>query len=124
MMLKLRDIKTIVDIPDNSLIYLLLVCIIGFIIVYFVGYYIWSKFKKKKIKNTKKITLEMLRNLDFCNVKSVAYNFSLHAEILINNSNKAEFKQINTELLKYKYKKEVDDLSPELITKIQEFIGV
>jgi len=115
----LKDIKPIVGIADDSLIYLLMVIAALLIVVFFI-----RRIIKSKQKNEKQVAIEKLQTLDFLDSKSVAYDFKKYAELLCNNDNKAQFKQINNDLEKYKYKKHVDDLEVILIQQIKDFIHV
>ena len=118
-MSKLKDIKSIVTVPDDSLMYLL-IATIGLLLIIF---FIWKVIKIKQ-NNDRKIAIENLRNLDFTDSKTVAYDFKQYAQILCNDENKAQFEQINSDLEQYKYKKHVADLEEVLIQKIKDFIHV
>ena len=118
-MSKLKDIKSIVTVPDDSLMYLLIATTGLLLIVFF----IWKVIKIKQ-NNDRKIAIENLKNLDFTDSKTVAYDFKRYAQILCNDENKAQFEQINSVLEQYKYKKHVGDLEKTLIQKIKDFIHV
>ena len=118
-MIKLRDIKPIVTVPDDSLMYLL-IAITGLALV---GFFIWKAIKIKQ-NNDRKIAIEKLKKLDFNDSKTVAYDFKKYAQILCNEENKVQFEQINSDLEQYKYKKHVADLEEVLIQKIKDFIHV
>ncbi len=118
-MSNLKDIKPIVSIADDSLSYLLMVIAVLLIVAFFIRQII-----KSRKKNDKQVAIEKLQKLDFSESKSVAYGFKKYAEVLCNSDNKAQFKQINNDLEKYKYKKYVDDLDPILIQQIKSFIHV
>ncbi len=118
-MSKLKDIKSIVSIPDDSLSDLLIVVAVLLIVAFF----IWRAIKSRK-NNDREVAIEKLQKLDFSDSKSVAYGFKRYAEILCNDTNKAQFKQININLGQYKYKKHVGDLDSILIQQIKEFIHV
>ncbi|WPE17292.1 hypothetical protein [Candidatus Thioglobus autotrophicus] len=117
---QLKDIKPIVAIADNSLIYFLIALIIIAIALAF----LYWKLGKKRHDSNKKIALKKLQALDFSNSKAVAYDFKKYAQLLCNETNQAKFKQINSDLESYKYKKQVGDLNPALIQTIQDFIRV
>jgi hypothetical protein len=115
----LKDIKSIVTVPDDSLMYLL-IAMTGLVLA---GFFIWKVIKIKQ-NNDRKIAIEKLKKLDFTDSKTVAYDFKRHAQILCNEENKAKFEQINGDLEQYKYKKHVADLEEVLIQKIKDFIHV
>lgn len=115
----LKDIKSIVTVPDDSLMYLL-IAMTGLVLA---GFFIWKVIKIKQ-NNDRKIAIEKLKKLDFTDSKTVAYDFKRYAQILCNEENKAQFEQINGDLKQYKYKKHVADLEEVLIQKIKDFIHV
>ena len=117
---QLKDIKPIVAIADNSVIYFLIV--LTLIVITLVLLY-WKLAKTRRNAN-KKIALKKLQALDFSNSKAVAYDFKKYAQLLCHETNQAKFEQINLDLEQYKYKKQVGDLSPALIQTIQGFIRV
>ncbi len=115
----LKDIKSIVTVPDDSLMYLL-IAMTGLVIAVF---FIWKVIKIKQ-NNDRKIAIEKLKKLDFTDSKTVAYDFKRYAQILYSEENKVKFEQINSDLEQYKYKKHVADLEEALIQKIKDFIHV
>ncbi|BAS67871.1 hypothetical protein [Bathymodiolus septemdierum thioautotrophic gill symbiont] len=120
----LKDIKPLVSIPDNSLIYLLIMLAVVLLILLIFGRYIWQNQMIKRRNNDRKIALKALKELDFSNSKSTAYIFSAYASALVNETNAAEFEKINTALLTYKYKKQVGKLDAMLIAQIEAFVNV
>ncbi len=118
-MSKLKDIKPIMTVPDDSLAYLF-IAVIGLLIV---GFFIWKLVKIKR-NNDREIAIEKLKNLDFTDSKTVAYDFKRYAEILCNDENRSQFEKISIDLEPYKYKKHVDDLEAILIQRVKDFIHV
>lgn len=116
---QLKDIKALVEIPDNSLFYLVS---IGILLLTFIGIFIVKKIKNKKV-SPEKIALNKLQNINYNNSKEFAYNFSLYGKSLITKVNESDFFEIESELEKYKYKKQVDKLDKDLLIKIKEFIN-
>lgn len=119
-MSQLKDIKPIVAITDDSLIYFLTIV---FIILLITVFFYW-KSRKAKHNDNRKNAIIKLQELDYSNSKMVAYDFKKYAEQLCRDDNKTQFEQINHALERYKYKKQVDRLDPNLIQKIKEFIDV
>jgi len=111
---QLKDIKPNVEIVDYSFyVFIIFTTIILIALIIFA----FKFFRKKENPN-----LLALKNLDFSNSKKTAYEFTRLAKEFINEKNKQLYEELTKELEKYKYKKYVDDLSPELIEKIKEFI--
>lgn len=118
---KLKDIKPIVEIPDNSLIYLVLLVLLLMILIV-ISYYTYKKFTLAR--NTPNLALQKLHTLDFKNAKSVAYDWSKYSFALRNDDNHQKIKEIEDALLQYKYKKQVGILEEETMNKIKELINV
>lgn len=122
--MQIKDIKALVAISDYSLVYLLIILAVVLLIVCVAGYYGWQKMQLKRRNDKKKRALKILKNLDFNDSKTVAYHFSCYAIELVNDSNQQEFEAISKALLDYKYKKQVDALSQDLIVQIKRFTNV
>jgi lipopolysaccharide export LptBFGC system permease protein LptF len=116
---QLKDIKPIVAISDNSLVYLLIIVFIAILIAIF---FYWKTSASRR-NDKRKIAAQKLQNLDFSDSKKTAYSFKKYAEYLCNHDNKDQLKQINQALMQYKYKKQVAELDPVLIEKIKDFIN-
>lgn len=122
-MIKIHDIKPIVEIPDFSvyLYYslLFLVCVIICLIVY--GIY---KFFKPKPKTFEMECHEKLQSLDFTNIKQTAYDISKYGRYLAKEERQIRLiDELTDELSSYKYKKEIpSSLSHEIKTKFNIFM--
>lgn len=117
----LKDIKPLVIIADNSFIYLVIIIFIALLMLLILGYYIRKKLQLKRC-NSKRIALNILKNLDFNDSKTTAYTFSHYASVLVNDRNIMDFEKINTALLDYKYKKQVNQLEKNLVEQIKVFL--
>lgn len=121
MIEKLKDIKPIVDIPDNSLLIM-----IGFVFVLIVIstllYLLFKKPKRRKKPSFKEIKLKELKELDFSDDKEVAYKFTTDAVHFLNEENKNSYEQIVQKLQPYKYKKDIPAMDKSLKEEIKEFI--
>jgi len=122
---KLRDIKDIIEIPDSSL-FELLSLIGGVVTTLIVGatlFLLFKKYRERRKKPTKKeIALEKLKGIDFNNSKETAYNFSRYGYLWIDEHNRNRFYNIERDLEKYKYKKDVPPLDNRIKVEIKEFI--
>jgi len=119
---QLKDIKPIVEVPDSSL-YILL-AIVGFILsLIAIGLYkYFTRIKKTKTSTPKQLALKRLKNLNYTKTKEVVYSFSVDGSLFLDEKNRDQFDAIEKELEQYKYKKDVEPLSNEIMTKIKEFI--
>ena len=97
---KLKDIKPIVEVPDNSLYLFIGLIVLSIIIVLCVIYFIYKKLKKPKY------------SFDLNNSKQTAYKL---IEIIREKENSEEY--IN-KLHQYTYKKEVPPFDKELFEEI------
>ncbi len=123
--LKLRDIKDIVEIPDSSLFELLGLVggVVALLIVGAILFLIYRKFKSRRRKPTKKeLALERLKGIDFNNSKESAYKFSRYGHLWIDEQNRNRFFNIERDLEKYKYKKDVPPLEERVKEEMREFI--
>jgi hypothetical protein len=118
----LKDIKNIVEVPDDSLTYLILVIVAIIFIMAIVYYYTNKYFKNKNLD--KKTAIKKLQNLDFNNAKEVAYNFDKYCHHIKTDENHTQIKKLSLELKTYKYKKSVDSLDKDLIAKIKAVLNV
>lgn len=119
---ELKDITNIVQIPDNSLWYLLATIIFTISVIAIMSYYLY----KKNMRNNfaRKNALRILQHLDFQNSKEVAYLFTKYSVIIANNENTQNIQDIINQLQKYKYKKSVESLDAGVVLKIKEVVGV
>ena len=118
----LKDIKDIVEVPDYSLYFLIAITgVILFSIAYLIYLYL-TRIKKTEVKTPREIALQNLKNIDFSDVKKVAYTFSVDGFLFIDDKNRDEFEMIEKDLQQYKYRKKVNDLDEKLKERIVKFI--
>jgi len=123
--LKLKDIKPIVDISDNSL-YMLIALIAAIVIVVgAVSYILYRKYaiaqrryKKSEIYRAK----EALKNIDFSKTKDAVYSFSKYAQFLATKEQQKSLEPILQDLQKYKFKKDIESLKTKDIEAMKKFI--
>jgi len=123
-MLKINDIKPIVDIPDYSIyIYYSLILLVVLFIV-FVVYFLYRYFKEKNNKQDKEY-LDILKNLDFTDPKQTAYDISHYGRILAKSERSIRLiEELHHDLEEFKYKKNIDKNIPTNIkAKFDTFLG-
>ena len=120
----LRDIKPIVQIPDNSLYIFIAIIITLLIAAAIVATLLKRKMRKPKrfIKTPLELAKERIKNINYSDAKSVTYTFLEDVSQFVNEKNKAEFEAIAKELQAFKYKKDIPPMSNELIERIKKFI--
>lgn len=120
--LKLHDIKDIVEIPDNSFLFLVLISIFCFILLIILIVFVTRMIKRKK-PNRRKEYLSNLKNIDFSNSKKSAYEISKYSRLLAKTPREIKLaNELIEELDKYKYKKEVDKIDDNIKAKLSIFM--
>ncbi len=119
---ELRDIKDIVEVNEYSLEILLLLISLTILLI-MLSTYLYKNRKKVRKKPTKReVAKESLKSIDYRDIKDSVYRFSQDGALFIDDKNRALFQEIEEELQKYKYKKDVPALDRDLIEKMQIFI--
>jgi len=122
---QLRDIKPLLDIPDNSYyIYWGLITfaiLLGVLLLFFVAKKLWEN---RKV-NLAKGYLEALKKIDWNDTKKSAYQATHYARLLATDERRKElFSQLEPMLEKYKYKKEVDTVDQDTKNKFNLYVQV
>ena len=122
---ELRDIKPLLEIPDNSYyIYLAIVgvfAILGLSIIYFVV----KKFFLNRKENQEQRYLRQLKRIDWSDVKSSAYLVTFLGRKLAKDERSKEiYSQILPLLEKYKYRAEVPSVDDETLKQYELLVHV
>lgn len=122
----LNDIKTVVEIEDYSLYYLLGSVVAGLIIFSALSYLFYNWYKKRNTYNKRKEHFGILNSLDFKNVKQSAYAITLFGSTFRDDSQRhyEMYENIVKRLEAYKYKKEVDAFDTETIGYIKLYLDM
>jgi len=122
----LHDIKPLVDVPDNSL--MMLIVIIALVLTaILVPIFIWlyKLYKKNKKVNMRKAYLEKIHAIDINDSKTAAYEISKYGLLLAESERELEMlESLDKRLSVYKYKKEVEALDKETLGYYQLFLEV
>ena len=121
---KLRDIKGVVEVHDNSLIVLIVTVVAVLLLAAAAGYFMKRKMRKKRRfrKTAKELARERIEAIDFDDPKSVAYTFIEDVGQFVDAQRKTQYETLVKALEPYKYKKEVPPLDAGLKEKIRKFI--
>jgi hypothetical protein len=112
-MIKINDIKTIVQIPDYSIFYLFAIIIFFSILVIYLFIKIYKYYFNQSKKNRKKYFME-LEKIDLSDTKKASYLITKYSRLLVNNEeNKYLFEKLNLYLEEFKYKKNVSSYDDE-----------
>jgi len=124
MMEKLRDIKGVVTVHDNSLLILIVTVVTVLAVIAAAAYFMKRRMRKKHrfMKTPEELARERIEAIDFDDPKSVAYTFIEDVAHFVDEKRRSAYEAIVHELEPYKYKKEVPQIDPRLREKIEKFI--
>jgi hypothetical protein len=118
----LRDIKDIVEVTEYSFETLIAVIVFS-LILFAIFVYLYKNRRIRRKKPTKKeLALKRLKSIDFDDVKSAVYSFSVDGFLFTDDSNIDEFKKIEDKLKGYKYQKDIPLLENSTKEMMREFI--
>ncbi len=120
----LKDIKSIVQIPDFSFYIFLSLIIVGVIVVIILSIYIF-KFIKKRDQSKRKFYIQKLKNIDLNDSKKAAYLITKYARILANTKESEKIlEELLKELDKYKYVKNSPKMDEQSKKYLKLFLEV
>ncbi len=122
---QLRDIKPLLEIPDNS--FYLYWGLIGFgvLLLSAVLFFVLKKLWENRQANLAKGYLERLKAINWQDTKKSAYEATHYARLLATDERRKElFSQLEPMLEKYKYRKEVEDVDQDTLNKFNLYVKV
>lgn len=123
MIEQLKDIKPLEVLSINYTPYFITLGVVVFSLFVLIAIFLYLKSKKELTK--RQVAIKALQQLDFtADSKTIAYCFTLYGKECVEPAYYDEFQNIISELEQFKYKKDVDHLSQELIDEMREFIKV
>jgi len=122
----LHDIKPLVEVPDNSLMILIVLTALVLTLIFVpLMIWAWKKFKKAKEINLRKIYLEKIHHVNTDNAKQAAYEISEYARHIVStDKEKSLLEELDNRLSQYKYKKSVEKLDDETLGHFRVFLEV
>jgi len=121
----LHDIKPLVEVPDNSLIYASIVAFVLALVMILAGIWIYRRFTQAKAEDLRKSYLQKIHTVDTTNAKQAAYEISAYGRFLAESERaKDMLDNLDKRLSKYKYKKEVEALDEETLGYYKLFLEV
>ncbi len=122
---QLKDIKPLLEIPDNSYyMYWGLIIFTSIIVVgtlFFIGKKLWDNRKE----NLAKGYLIKLKEIEWKDTKKSAYEATYYARLLATDERREKlFEQLEPLLEQYKYKKEVESIDEETRKRFNLFVQV
>ena len=122
---QLRDIKPLLEIPDNSYYMYWGLIIVGALLLFGILFFIAKKLWENRKINLAKGYLEKLKAIDWKDAKKSAYEATHYARLLATDERRKElFSQLEPMLEKYKYKKEVDEVDHDTQNKFNLYVQV
>lgn len=121
----LHDIKPLVEVPDNSLFYLLMLSIFIVLALGLLLFWLWKAYTQSKKENLRKHYLKKIQTVDLSSAKEAAYAISAYGRLLAQSEREKEMlENLDSRLSSYKFKKEVDALDEETLAYYQLFLEV
>ncbi len=122
---QLKDIKPLLEIPDNSFYIYWGLIVIGSLLVLAVIFFVAKKIWKNRKVNLAKGYLKSLKAIDWKDSKQSAYDATYYARLLATNDRRKElFSQLEPMLAEYKYKKEVKEIDEDTLNKFNLYVQV
>ena len=121
-MIKIHDIKNIVEINDYSF-YFFLFLLLFFLILLVILFFFLYKLYLKKRNNPLKKYLKELKNVDLKNTKEASYSIAKYAKLMSFHKNNTQVsKHILLLLEEYKYKKDVPIFSKDFLSEYNKYL--
>ena len=122
----LHDIKTIVEVNEYSLYYLIGVSSIAFILIGGLVYLIYKWYVKRNLYSQRKEHYRLLHSIDLNDTKKAAYAISLYGATFVNDGDRQAgmYQNITQRLEQFKYKKDVDKFDKETLGYIELYKGM
>jgi hypothetical protein len=122
---QLRDIKSLLEIPDSSLYLFWGLVGTGVLLLGAILYFALRKFLEHRRANLAKKYLARLKAIDWRDPKASAYAATKYARLLATDERRKElFAQLEPLLERYKYKKEVDPVDDETMKQFNLYVQV
>lgn len=122
---QLKDIKPLLEIPDNSYYIFLGLVIVGSLLLLGVLFFAVKRLLKLRRENLAKKYLAQLHAIDWVDTKQSAYSATHYARLLATDTRRQElFEQLVPMLDRYKYKKEVERVDEETRRQLNLFVQV
>jgi hypothetical protein len=122
---QLKDIKPLLEIPDNSFYIYWGSIIFGILLVVTVFYFIGKKVWENRKINLAKGYLEQLKAINWEDTKKSAYEATYYARLLATDERRKElFSQLEPLLEQYKYKKVVNAVDQDTLNQFNLYVQV
>jgi len=122
----LHDIKTIVEVQEYSMYYLLSIITLSIIVIGVLAYLLYKFIQKRNIYNQRKEHYKLLSSIDLSDTKKAAYALSLYGYTFAKDGERQTgmYQNISARLEQYKYKKDVEKFDEETLGYIELYKGM
>ncbi len=122
---QLKDIKPLLEIPDNSYYIYWGMIITGSLLLLGILFFIVKRVWENRKINLAKGYLKKLKAIDWKDTKHSAYEATRYARLLATDDRRRElFSQLEPMLEKFKYKKEVEEVDQDTLNKFNLYVQV
>ena len=122
---ELKDIKSLLEIPDSSYYIFWGLILAGALLLLAILYFALRKYLEHRRANLAKQYLAKLHAIDWKDPKESAYQATRYARLLATDERRKElFAQLEPLLEQYKYKKEVDRVNDETLKQFNLYVQV
>ena len=122
---QLKDIKPLLEIPDNSLYLYWGLIGFGTLLLASILFFVTKKLWENKKVNLSKTYLNILKTLDWNDTKNAAYMATHYGRLLATDTRRKElFSQLEPMLEAYKYKKEVEHIDEDTLKHFNLYVQV
>lgn len=122
---QLRDIKPLLEIPDNSFYIYWGIIVFASLLALGMMFFVIKKLWDNRKVNLAKGYLIAIKNIDWKDTKKSAYEATNYARLLATDARRKEiFSQLEPMLEQYKYKKVVDALDADTQNKFNLYVQV
>jgi len=122
---QLRDIKPLLEIPDNSYYIFWGSVIFGIMLLLFILFFVAKKLWENRKANLAKGYLAKLKEIDWKDTKKSAYEATHYARLLATDERREKlFEQLEPMLEQYKYKKVVEMVDEETRNQFNLYVQV
>jgi hypothetical protein len=124
--IKIRDIKPLMEVPDQSFYIFMGVVVLSLIILIGGSYLFIRWYKRRKTQNLRKTTYQKLLYVDLKNPKKAAYEVTELGLFFREDSQRTQemYDNLVARLERYKYKKEVEPIDMETQSYIELYQGM
>jgi hypothetical protein len=122
----LHDIKPLMEVPDQSLIWFVLTLVGTIVAVALVAYFLVQWFRKRRANTLRRKHYEALNDIDFTDAKAAAYAITRYGYTFSDDAPrlKEAYDALVERLAPYKYKKVVDPIDEETQGYLDIYVGM